>query len=143
MTLTIGFNHAAVITPDLDRLVAFYTEVFEAQVLFRESTPALRHAILRIGEHDMLHPVERPQIAERGHLDHVGFNVGSREALEEVRRRLVARGASDGVIQDLGPQINLSFRDPDGMQAEVCWIRDPALQGFHAPVPIQEDAPVA
>ncbi|RYC02896.1 VOC family protein, partial [Ciceribacter ferrooxidans] len=34
MPLTTGFNHIATVTPDLDRLVAFYKEAFEAEVTF-------------------------------------------------------------------------------------------------------------
>jgi catechol 2,3-dioxygenase-like lactoylglutathione lyase family enzyme len=145
MILLSGINHAALITHDLDRVVEFYTSVFGAEVVFEESAPEFRHALLRIGAHAMLHPVEVREsphgtgVAEtfrRGHVDHLGLNVDSAEAFEEIRRRLVARGASDGSISDLGPQLCLWFEDPDGMHAEVCWIRDGALRGFHAPRPV-------
>lgn len=147
MSLLNGFNHAALVTQDLDRLVAFYTEVFDAEVVFQESTPEMRHAILRVADSTMLHPVEvagNPHGAGlsamlgRGHLDHLGLCAASREAFDEIRRRLVQRGASDGEISDLGPQLNLWFADPDGMRAEVCWIRDPGLRSFHAPQPYAE-----
>ena len=29
--------------------------------------------------------------------------------------------------------LNVSFVDPDGMHAEVCWIRDPPSAGFSRP----------
>jgi catechol 2,3-dioxygenase-like lactoylglutathione lyase family enzyme len=145
MTLLSGIQHAAVMTRDLDRFVAFYTSVFEAEVVFSESVPGLRHAILRIGSGIVLHPAEVPsspdgegraEMFARGHLDHLGLQAGSREALLELRRRLIAAGASDGAISDLGPQWCLWFRDPDGMRAEVCWTRDPTLRGYHAPAPL-------
>lgn len=133
--LLSGINHAALLTRDLARTVAFYTEVFGAEVVFEEDGPELRHAILRIGEHAMLHPVETTATGGAGaHVDHLGLNVASAEAFDEIRRRLVDRGASDGTVSDLGPQLCLWFRDPDGMRAEVCWIRDETLRGFHAPV---------
>jgi len=72
----------------------------------------------------------------RGHLDHLGLSVASRESFLEVRRRLIAAGASDGEVSDLGPKWCLWFRDPDGMHTEVCWTRDPSLRGYHAPVPL-------
>jgi hypothetical protein len=59
-----------------------------------------------------------------------------------VRARLVARGASDGAVTDLGPKLSFWFTDPDGMHVEVDWVRDPSLQGFHAPVPVEEPAEV-
>jgi hypothetical protein len=40
------------------------------------------------------------------------------------------------IDSDLGPQLNITFIDPDSMHAEVCWIRDPQLRGFHAPRPL-------
>jgi catechol 2,3-dioxygenase-like lactoylglutathione lyase family enzyme len=142
-TLLSGFNHAALMTRDLDRLIEFYTGVFGAEVIFAEEAP-MRHAMLRIGEHSHLHPVEMRDnphaqgtaaMFDRGHVDHLGLNVATQEAFQEVRRRLIARGASDGVVSDLGPQLCMWFDDPDGMRAEVCWIRDRS-QGFHAPEPL-------
>ena len=50
MTLLAGVNHVAVLTTDLDRFVDFYTGVFDLDVVFTETTPAFRHAILRTGE---------------------------------------------------------------------------------------------
>ena len=145
MTLLAGIQHAAIVTNDLDRWIAFYTDVFGAEVVFEEAIPGLRHAILRVGEGIVLHPAElrdnphgegRAEMFGRGHLDHLGLSVGSREAFLEVRRRLVAAGASDGEVSDLGPQWCLWFRDPDGMRAEVCWTRDRSLAGYHAPQPL-------
>ena len=49
MDLLTGINHVAVLTDDLDRFVEFYTGVFDLDVVFEESTPAFRHAILRTG----------------------------------------------------------------------------------------------
>ena len=52
-------------------------------------------------------------------------------------RVLVALGASDGAVTDLGPQLSFWFVDPDGMHIAVDWVRDPSLQGFHAPRPVE------
>jgi hypothetical protein len=56
----------------------------------------------------------------RGRLDHVGFQATSMDAFEEIRRRLLARGACDEFVTDFGPALSLFFRDPDGLEAEVC-----------------------
>ena len=58
MALVTGMNHVAVLTDDLDRFVEFYTSVFDLDVVFRETTPAFRHAILRTGPDSWLHPAE-------------------------------------------------------------------------------------
>ena len=46
--------------------------------------------------------------------------VDSLGTLEQVRDRLVAAGADIGEIQRLGGEWSLFFRDPDGMELEVC-----------------------
>jgi len=58
MSLLAGVNHVAVLTDDLDRFVAFYTGVFDIEVVFTESAPAFRHAILRAGPTSWIHPAE-------------------------------------------------------------------------------------
>jgi catechol 2,3-dioxygenase-like lactoylglutathione lyase family enzyme len=150
MTLLSGLNHAAVITEDLDRFVAFYVDVFEATKIFEESTPDFRIAQLLVGPEVALAPVEMKAsgysrglaaMGARGHIDHISLNSPTEEAFREARRRLVARGVSDGAIDDLGPVLSVWFTDPDGMAVELSWIRDPSLQGFHAPTPYEEPAP--
>jgi len=145
--LLTGINHVAIMTEDLDRFTAFYTDVLEASVVFEETNPQFRHAILAVGGTSVLHPVQMAEnkharasstMMDRGHLDHLALDVPSREAFDEVRRRLVGRGASDGAITDLGPKLSFWFVDPDGMHIEVDWVRDPSLQGFHAPTPVDE-----
>ncbi|MEI2700506.1 MAG: VOC family protein [Microthrixaceae bacterium] len=57
----------------------------------------------------------------RGAIDHFAFAVDSRATLEAVRSRLVDAGALEvGEIQTLGNELSLFFRDPDGMDLEVC-----------------------
>lgn len=149
--LTTGINHVAIMTEDVDRFVAFYTEVFGAEVVFADTNPHFTHAILRIGGVSVLHPLQRPDRAhgrastamlDRGHLDHLALDVPSREAFDELRARLVARGASDGEVTDLGPKLSFWFTDPDGMRGEVDWVHDPSLAGFHEPVPVAAPATV-
>jgi catechol 2,3-dioxygenase-like lactoylglutathione lyase family enzyme len=145
--LVSGINHVAVVTEDVDRFCAFYTDVFDATVVFAETTPAFRHAILAVDDDGaVLHPVEMAgnphgrasaNMLDRGHLDHFALNVPSREAFDELRRRVCDRGASDGVITDLGPKLSFWFTDPDGAHVEVDWVRDLSLAGFHAPVPVE------
>jgi catechol 2,3-dioxygenase-like lactoylglutathione lyase family enzyme len=147
--LLTGINHVAVLTEDLDRFVAFYCDLFEVDVVFEETTPAFRHAILRTGPDSWLHPAEVAGSAhatasaaqfDRGHLDHLALTAASAEAFADVRSRLVARGASEGVIDDLGAFHSLWFEDPDGMQVELVLIVDAGLTGIHAPQP-REQAP--
>jgi catechol 2,3-dioxygenase-like lactoylglutathione lyase family enzyme len=145
MTTLTGVNHVAVMTADLDRFVDFYVDVFDVEVVFSETTPTFRHAILRTGPDSWIHPAEvtdnphgtaLPAMFDRGHLDHIALGASSPESFDAVRRRLVDRGATDGTIEDLGAFHSVWFCDPDGMHVELTLIVDPSLQGIHAPRPI-------
>ena len=63
---------------------------------------------------------ERRRQGGRGAIDHFGLAVPSLQALEDVRERIVAAGGEIGEIQRLGDEWSLFFRDPDGMELEVC-----------------------
>jgi catechol 2,3-dioxygenase-like lactoylglutathione lyase family enzyme len=147
MNLVTGINHVAVVTADLDRFINFYTDVFDMPVIFQETTPAFRHAILRAGPATTLYAAEMPdnvhssalhEMFGRGHLDHIALNVPTELAFQIIRRKLLDRGVSDGAIVDIGPTHCLSCSDPDGMHIEVCLIIDASLQGFHEPTPYAE-----
>ena len=140
--LTDGLNHVAVLTGDTDRLHAFYTEVFDASVGADDKQQALRLSFVHIGPHTELnvfelygdHPAP-PQVPMfgRGRLDHIGLQAASLEAFEEIRRRLLARGACDEFVTDFGPVLSLFFRDPDGLEAEVCVPNPDATPGTFNP----------
>ena len=64
---------------------------------------------------------ERRRQGHRGAVDHFAFAVDSRAALEKVSERLSAAGAQEvGEVQQLGTTLSVFFRDPDGMELEVC-----------------------
>ena len=147
MTLLSGVNHVAILTQDLDRFIEFYQDVFEVEVVFSESTPLFRHAILRTGLDSWMHPAEitgnshnvgLPEMFNRGHLDHMALTAASKDAFEALRSRLIEHGASDGRVEDLGAFHALWFEDPDGMRVELSVIVDATLQGIHEPRPLAE-----
>jgi len=149
MTSINGINHVAIVTADLGRFIAFYTQVFGVEQVFEEAAPGLRHAILRAGQGAWLHPVEVvsnahgtaiPDMFSRGHLDHLALSAASPEAFAIIRERLLAAGASNGEVQDLGAFHALWFTDPDGMRGELSLIVDPTLSEFHAPRPLRPTA---
>jgi catechol 2,3-dioxygenase-like lactoylglutathione lyase family enzyme len=146
MDLLTGVNHIAVLTTDLDRFVDFYTDVFGVDVVFTETTPAFRHAIVRTGPTSWLHPAElsgnrhgaaSPTMFDRGHLDHLALTAATPQTFATIRERLVARGATDGTVEDLGAFHSMWFTDPDGMRVELVCIVDERLQGIHAPQPLE------
>jgi catechol 2,3-dioxygenase-like lactoylglutathione lyase family enzyme len=138
-----GFNHVAVLTADTDRLIAFYTEMFGAEV-DGEIRPddGMRLTFLKIGASAELNIFELDGNGEaarqtpmfgRGRLDHLAFQAASIEAFDEMRDRLMKRGASDGFVTDFGPTLSLFFRDPDGLEAEVCVPNPDARPGVMNP----------
>ena len=145
MTLLSGVNHVAVMTRDLDRFVGFYRDVFELDMVFSETAPAFRHAILRTGPTSWLHPAEVADNAhstgsaamfDRGHVDHIALTAASPDAFATIRERLISRGATSGAVDDLGAFHSVWFEDPDGMRGELVVIVDPELAGIHAPTPL-------
>ena len=128
--LLSGINHVAILTSDTDRLCAFYRDMFDAEV-DGEVRPdeGLRLTMIRVGPASELNVFEIDGNTEaerqtpmfgRGRIDHLGLHAGSIEAFERIRDRLVAAGATDGFVTDFGPALSLFFRDPDGLEGEVC-----------------------
>lgn len=124
-----GVNHVAVITGDTERLSRFYAEVFDtppARVI--EQQPGFRLSLIDIGDGRELNVFEiegnreadrQTPMFGRGRLDHIGLQATSLDAFDEIRRRLMARGAADGFVTDFGPVLSLFFVDPDGLEGEV------------------------
>jgi catechol 2,3-dioxygenase-like lactoylglutathione lyase family enzyme len=140
--LVSGFNHVAVLTGDTDRLVAFYRDVFDAtHELFNEG-PGFKLTMVYVGPTAELNVFELDGSTEherqvpmfgRGRLDHLALQAASLEAFDEIRARLMARGASDGFVTDFGPLLSVFFRDPDGLEAEVCFQNPDAEPGVRHP----------
>ena len=146
--LTKGFNHVAVLTADTERFHAFYRGVFDAEVL--EPTGAappegegVRLTMVVIGDNVEFNVFEiqgndeaarQVPMFGRGRLDHLALAAASLADFETIRDRLIARGASDGFVTDFGPILSIFFRDPDGLECEVC-VENPDAQAgvFHPP----------
>jgi len=138
-----GFDHVAVMTGDTGRFVEFYEGVFEATHQVIEQQDGFRLTRVTIGPTAELNVFELAGNTEsqrqvpmfgRGRLDHLALQAASLDAFDEVRNRLLARGATDGFVTDFGPILSLFYRDPDGLEAEVCVSNPDAEPGvFHPP----------
>jgi catechol 2,3-dioxygenase-like lactoylglutathione lyase family enzyme len=138
-----GVNHVAIITKDTDRLHAFYREVFDAHVSHDlTDIPGGRLSFIDVGPYSELNVFQLDGNTEadrqtpmfgRGRIDHLGLQAASMEAFEEIRRRLIARGAADGFVTDFGPVLSLFFTDPDGLEGEVCVPNPDAVPGKYNP----------
>jgi catechol 2,3-dioxygenase-like lactoylglutathione lyase family enzyme len=132
MPTTSGFNHIGTLTTDMDLTVGFYEQAFDA-VVVGEVPKADDHPwmkIVDVGGGSMLNVFEvdaadiigeRRRQGGRGAVDHFALAVPDRATLEKVAQRMKDAGAQEvGEIQQLGPLLSLFFRDPDGMELEVC-----------------------
>jgi len=123
-----GINHVALLTTDTDRLVEFYTGVFDATLFAtREEAPGMKLTFVDIGpatqlnifEMDGNEPAHTPMFG-RGPIDHLGLQAADKNAFDTIRARLMERGATDGFVTDFGGSLSVFFRDPDGLECEVC-----------------------
>lgn len=138
-----GVNHVAILTKDTDRLHAFYREVFDATAVdSADAPPGARLSFVHVGPFSELNVFEIEGSTEadrqvpmfgRGHIDHVGLQAASKEAFDEIRRRLMARGAADDFVTDFGPVLSIFFRDPDGLEGEVLVENPDAIPGVMNP----------
>lgn len=146
-----GFNHVATITRDTERLTTFYREVFGATVRHEGEEPPgppgapsnVHLTIIDVGPFSELNvfEIEGNDQAEhqvpmfgRGRIDHLALQAASLDAFETARDRLMERGAADDFVTDFGPILSLFFRDPDGLECELCVANPDAEPGvFHPP----------
>lgn len=137
-----GINHVAVLSGDTDRLVSFYGEVFDATATTLQPSEGFRVTAIWIGPSAELNVFEIDGNEEherqvpmfgRGRLDHMALEAASLDAFDEIRHRLLAREATDGFVTDFGHMLSLFFRDPDGLECEVCVANPEAKPGVHNP----------
>ena len=144
--LTVGINHVATLTNDTKRLHAFYREVFDAEILTDGSEfpdgSGPRLSIIKLGPYAELNvfqiegntqaDVQTPMFG-RGRLDHFALQAASLEAFEQVRSRLRSRDAADDFVTDFGAMLSIFFRDPDGLEGEVCVANPDRIPGVSNP----------
>ena len=134
-----GFNHVAILTADTERFVAFYREVFDATVEAElRPNDGMRLTMVKVGPNSEFNlfqldgneeALRQTPMFGRGRIDHLALQAASLASFEEIRDRLVAKGASDGFVTDFGPIFSLFFRDPDGLECELCIANPDAVPG--------------
>ena len=107
-----GVNHVAWISKDAARLGAFYEHVFDAVVgPTRPHAPGETMTVIDIGPATQLNVFvidgnteadRQTPMWGRGRIDHLGLQAVSMEAFDEIRSRLISRGASDEFVTGSG-----------------------------------------
>jgi len=125
--ITQGVHHFRLTVGNVNRAVAFYTEVLGFKKLMDLNPGAfLSNGSVGLG----IGPHPFPDRAPKGDrfdenrvgLDHLSFAVPSHAALEEAVRVLDKHGVPHSEIRDLGDAFGiciLIFRDPDNVQLEL------------------------
>ncbi len=133
-----GFDHVAVLTADLERFVEFYSDVFGAEVDGRIGDDGLEMVVLRIGPTSEINvfqidgndeAAKQTPIFGRGRLDHFAFRATSIDQFDGLRDELMRRGCTDGFVTDFGHVLSVFFRDPEGLELEVCVANPDAVAG--------------
>ena len=129
-------NHAVLYVRDVDRSVAFYTDVLGFEVV--DTIPG-RAAFLRGGGSANHHDLgvfavgagaPHPSPGSTG-LYHLAWRVGSIQELADAREVLAEAGALVGQ-SDHGVSKSLYAQDPDGIEFEVLYALPPEEWGEYA-----------
>jgi len=123
----VRLNHAVLFVADLDRSVAFYTEVFGFDVIDREDQ--INAAFLRLpgssNHHDLglfgVGEAAPPKARGGIGLYHLAWQLDTIDDLVEFRDRLAAAGAYTGESSH-GVTKSLYGADPDGNEFEIMWM---------------------
>lgn len=122
---TMGVHHLRLTVSDLDRSLAFYTEVlgFELLVRFSPSSVFLHDGTVGLGLNTPWHPItpeeERFDEARVG-LDHLGLRVAGPDDVRRAAEHLDAHGVANSGVKPgrLPESLLVVFRDPDNVQLE-------------------------
>lgn len=121
-------HHLTLTVTNLQRSLDFYTEVLGFQVVMElgptRSILSNGNALVVIGTApDPGRAIPDDRFDEnRVGLDHLSFNLSSREELDQAVNLFDEKGISHGEIKDLGEALGLcvlAFRDPDNIQLEL------------------------
>ncbi len=120
-----AIGHVALTVRDLERSVAWYRRLFDAEPVLDEDTGSFHHVVWKLGDATLLglHQHTKQESSDpasefRPGLDHVSFACADRAELESWEERLNQLAIPHGPIIDAPYGSGLSFRDPDNIPLE-------------------------
>jgi len=131
-----GINHLALVTPDMDATVRFYAGVLGMPLVSTLMAGPMRHYFFEIAPQNTIAFFEvkgaetfaKPAGAPTDRviqLDHLSFNVPDEQALETLRKRLLAAGSEVTGVVDHGMVKSVYFTDNNGIALEASyWVVD-------------------
>lgn len=143
----VRLNHAVLFVADVERAVAFYTDVFDMGVVTREA--GMNAAFLRLprsgNHHDLgLFGIDGAIAQPRRSvgLYHLAWQLDTIDELVEFRETLLGRGAYTGESSH-GATKSVYGVDPDGNQFEVMWMLPRAQWGEYESAAVVERLDIA
>ncbi len=131
-----GINHLALVTPDMDATVRFYTGVLGMPLVTTLMAGPMRHYFFEMapGNTVAFFEVDGAETFDKGagspaphpiQLDHLSFNLADEDALRQLQERIKAAGSEVTEIVDHGVMKSVYFTDPNGIALEAsCWVVD-------------------
>lgn len=138
----VRLNHAVLFVADLERALAFYTEVMGFEIAARE--PRADAAFLRLSRSGNHHDLglfgvgaqAPPKVRGGIGLYHLAWQLDTIEELAQARETLAAAGTLGGESSH-GATLSLYGADPDGHEFEVMWMLPRAEWGRY-----ENEAPI-
>jgi catechol 2,3-dioxygenase-like lactoylglutathione lyase family enzyme len=137
-----GINHLALVTPDMDATVRFYTGVLGMPLVTALMAGPMRHYFFQMSPENTVafFEVADAETFAKGagspapyptQLDHISFNVADEHALEMLQARLKAAGCEVTDVIDHGIIRSVYFTDPNGIALEASyWVVDATARPF-------------
>lgn len=126
MTTFTGVSHVGLSVSDLDRSVAFYTDVLGLTFVMPTDDKGFRRALLVHQGSGLFVGLTQHEASDgsafsetNAGLDHLAFAVSDRDELVEWEERLAEKGVTYTPILDVFYGNVLNFRDPDGIALEL------------------------
>jgi catechol 2,3-dioxygenase-like lactoylglutathione lyase family enzyme len=127
-----GINHMALVTPDMDATVRFYSGVLGMPLVATLMAGPMRHYFFEMapGNTIAFFEIEGTETFAKGagsptdrviQLDHISFNVPDEHALEMLRKRLLAAGCEVTPVVDHDIMRSVYFHDNNGIALEASW----------------------
>ena len=129
-----GINHLALITPDMDATVRFYAGVLGMPLVATLMAGTMRHYFFGTGNSNTVAFFEVIGAQTFGkaagvptdrviQFDHLSFDVADEDALEALRRRVLAAGCEITGVVDHTVFRSVYFTDPNGIALEASYWR--------------------
>jgi len=120
----LNIHHIELTVSDLKKSISFYSKLPGFKIVAKYSNFVMffnDHFYLGITDHEG--KTEKGKFSEFNlGLDHVSFEVESKNDLEEALKFFDKENIKHGEIKKLSNNLYvLAFRDPDNIQLELCW----------------------